>query len=320
MEVNTTLDSLMYSIKMQRSQSLYAASTRSSSAMANTLIHQPSVSAGHKNQPVFYHNTLSPLQNYEYQSPVAPYHYSPKKGSGHGQRLSMGAQHYQNHRSYTNSGSRSQTNLQYQHNEDPKHQMINNLSEVYQNTVGLDPMPQMNLNANTNQNTNLNQNANMNHNLSFQNMQTANPQFPGMGQMMPMPGYMYGQQLAYNPYQGFPQIMPQGQPQPSPQQPEQHNPEDDYEEIYKFAIKQASNHYKKEIQKLKKEVEGVKLNQESKKKLRTVKMQTGHTVTRINRQVETKKIETKPQDHSAQPTFREESLEQAISEKLNDMR
>ena len=49
-------------------------------------------------------------------------------------------------------------------------------------------------------------------------------------------------------------------------------------------------------------------------------MQTGNPYTKINRCVETQEVPKQTKDISAQPTFREESLEQAISEKLEDIR
>lgn len=98
--------------------------------------------------------------------------------------------------------------------------------------------------------------------------------------------------------------------------------EKEYQEIYDFVKNKEKKKYKSKIEKLRKEVQDAHRHLEEaqkKPKQRTVKLQTTDMTTKINRGIDACAVLFEDKEISAQPTFRQESLEKAISEKLDEI-
>jgi hypothetical protein len=113
---------------------------------------------------------------------------------------------------------------------------------------------------------------------------------------------------------------------PYPQQPhdQSHNSvkNEDFQEIYNYIKKKQKKKYIDKIDKLKKQLKQANATiaqSAARPEQRTVKMQTKNPIAYINRGLNPIEPPKEDQEISAQPSFRQESLEKAVSEKLDEI-
>ena len=104
-------------------------------------------------------------------------------------------------------------------------------------------------------------------------------------------------------------------------QQEKHDNEE-FKEIYNYIKKKEKKKYKDKINKLVKQVREANqatLEAKALPRQRTVKLQTRNPIAFVNRGLDPIKFEKEDKEIPAQPEFRQESVERAISEKLDEI-
>lgn len=135
--------------------------------------------------------------------------------------------------------------------------------------------------------------------------------------------------MSYSMVPGYPPPPhPWQQPVPHPAFSELHRMQQEqqdskeYREIYEYVKKQTKKKYQSKIDKLKQQVKLANQSADLARKRpeqRTVKLQTKNPTAYISRGVNATQTFHDDKEISAQPTFRQDSLEKAISEKLDEI-
>lgn len=97
---------------------------------------------------------------------------------------------------------------------------------------------------------------------------------------------------------------------------------EDFQQIYDYINKKQRQKYKSKIEQLQKQLEeankAIDIAKQQPHK-RTVKLQTKNPVAFISRGLNPIRFEQVDEEVSAQPTFRQDSLDKAVSEKLDEI-
>jgi hypothetical protein len=97
---------------------------------------------------------------------------------------------------------------------------------------------------------------------------------------------------------------------------------EDFQEIYDYINKKQKEKYKSKLHLLQNQLEEANKALDQAKhqpQKRTVKLQTKNPIAFINRGLNPIKFDQADEEISAQPTFRQDSLEKAVSEKLEEI-